>query len=133
MIILDTHTLIWWVNGNTDLSPSAHAAIENELERDDGEILVSAITAWEIALLVERGRLTLSMSVDDWLGEVAQINGVHFSPVDVLTAVESTRLPGEFHKDPADRMIVALSRHHNADLVTADSKILAYRHVRTIW
>lgn len=133
MIVLDTHALLWWVSGDSQLSQKALEAIENELQADDGEILVSAITAWEVALLVDKGRLSLSMNIDDWLDTAQEIEGVRFVPVDVATAVESTRLPGEFHKDPADRMIVALSRHFNAALITADDKITAYRHVRTIW
>ncbi len=133
MIVLDTHALLWWVNGDPQLSQSALLAIEQELQAEDGEILMSAITAWEIALLVEKGRLTLSMTTDDWLETVEEIEGVRFVAIDAATAVESTRLPGEFHKDPADRMIVALARHYNAELVTADDKITAYRHVRTVW
>ena len=58
---------------------------------------------------------------------------MRFVPIDVATAVESTRLPGEFHKDPADRMIVALARHLNVDLISADEKIGEYRHVRSVW
>ena len=83
--------------------------------------------------MVQRDKLTLSMEVDEWLEEVGAIEGVRFVPVDNDIAVASTRLPGEFHKDPADRMIVALARHLNAGLVTADDKIRMYRHVRTIW
>ena len=133
MIVLDTHAVLWWVNGDPQLSPNAHAAIEQELRGGGGVILISAITAWEIALLLEKGRITLSMGIDDWLDTVEEIEGVRIVPVDVATAVESTRLPGEFHKDPADRMIVALARHFNAVLVTADEKINDYRHVKTVW
>lgn len=133
MIVLDTHAVLWWVNGDPQLSPNAHAAIEQELRGDGGVILISAITAWEIALLLEKGRITLSMGIDDWLDTVEEIEGVRIVPVDIATAVESTRLPGEFHKDPADRMIVALARHFNAVLVTADEKINDYRHVKTVW
>lgn len=133
MIVLDTHALLWWVNGDSQLSQSALVKIEHELQADDGEILISAISAWEIALLVEKERLTLSMATDDWLDTVEEIEGVRIVAVDAATAVESTRLPGEFHKDPADRMIVALARHYNAELITADEMITAYRHVKTIW
>lgn len=133
MIVLDTHAVLWWVNGDAKLSPDALAAIENEFRLDDGNILISAISAWEIALLVEKGRVTLSMGIDDWLDTVEEIDRVRIVPIDTATVVESTRLPGEFHKDPADRMIVALARHFNADLVTADEKINNYRHVKTVW
>lgn len=133
MIVLDTHALLWWVNGDSSLSPLALEAIEHERQAGDGQILISAISAWEIALLVHKGRLSLSMNTDDWLETVEEIEGVRYVAVDVATAVESTRLPGKFHKDPADRMIVALARHFNAVLVTADEKITTYRHVRTVW
>ena len=133
MIVLDTHVVLWWVNGDSRLSQGALAAIEKECMLDDGSILISAITAWEIALLLEKGRLTLSMVIEDWLDTVEEIEKVRIVPIDTATLVESTRLPGTFHKDPADRMIVALARHFNAELVTADEKINHYRYVRTVW
>ncbi len=133
MIVLDTHVLLWWVNGDGDLSRNAKLAIENELSSDNGAILVSAISAWEIAMLVGANRLMLAMPLDDWLEAAASIDMVSFVAVEAQIGVESTRLPGEFHKNPADRMIVALARHLNAPLVTADTKILEYKHVRAIW
>lgn len=84
-------------------------------------------------MLVARGRLTLTMDVDDWLGVVSSIDRVKFVPVNNAIAVQSVRLPGEFHQDPADRIITALARHCSATLVTKDEKIHKYRHVRTIW
>ncbi len=133
MIVLDTHVLVWWVNGDSQLSEDARAAIEHERKAEDGLILISAISAWEIAMLIEKGRLALSMSVDDWLDVVAEVEGVRFVPLDVTVGVQATRLPGDFHKDPADRMIVSLARHLNALLVTADEKIRSYKHVRSVW
>lgn len=133
MIVLDTHALLWWASGDSQLSAKALSAITGVLEHPEGEILVSAISAWEIALLVDKGRLSLAMGLDDWLDAVQEIDGLRVVPLDAATAVESTRLPGNFHNDPADRMIVALARHFNAALVTADEKIRAYRHVRTVW
>lgn len=132
MIVLDTHALIWWVNGTDDLSTSAKRAINKALSNDE-EVIVSSITAWEIAMLISHGRLVLSMDVDTWLNEVAQIDGVSFLPIDNEIGVKSTILPGEFHKDPADRMIVATARKLSAPLVTADKKIRDYPHVKTIW
>jgi len=133
LIVLDTHALVWWVNGDPDLSTAAQNAISNEIDGEEGIILVSSISAWEIALLVQKGRLTLTTNVDDWLATIKEIDGVRFVPIDNEVAVQSTRLPGEFHPDPADRMIVALARHMSAPLVTADTKIRSYKHVRTIW
>jgi PIN domain nuclease of toxin-antitoxin system len=131
VIVLDTHTLVWWASGDPLLSKKARTAIERE--QPDGDIIVSSISAWEIAVLVERGKLVLSMDVGSWLSTVAQIDAVHFLPVDVEIATKSLALPGDFHKDPADRMIVATARKLAVPLVTKDDKIRAYAHVKTIW
>lgn len=131
MIVLDTHTLVWWVTGDSTLSKKAKTAIERE--QAGGEIIISSISAWEIAMLVARERLLLSMDVSSWLATVAEIESVRFLPVDVDISVKSVNLPGKFHKDPADRMIVATARKLAAPLVTKDDKIRAYSHVKTIW
>jgi PIN domain nuclease of toxin-antitoxin system len=132
MIVLDTHTLIWWASGDKEhLSNAASQAIEHELE--DGQICVSSISAWELSMLVAKGRVALSMDVAEWLAYIGSIESVTFVQVDNEIAVKSTELPGDFHKDPADRFIVATARKLAAPLVTADVKILAYPHVRTIW
>ncbi|NMM00963.1 type II toxin-antitoxin system VapC family toxin [Paraburkholderia sp. RP-4-7] len=131
MIVLDTHTLVWWVTGDPTLSKKAKTAIAHEMA--GGEIIVSAISAWEIAMLVERERLLLSMDVSSWLATVSAIEAVRFAPVDVEISTKSVNLPGEFHKDPADRMIVATARKFAVPLVTKDEKIRAYPHVKTIW
>jgi len=131
VIVLDTPTLVWWVSGDPMLSRKAKAAIERELA--GGEIVISAISAWEIAMLVEREKLVLSMEASSWLATIATIEAVRFMPVDIEIATRSVDLPGEFHKDPADRMIVATARKLAAPLVTKDEKIRAYAHVKTIW
>lgn len=131
MIVLDTHSLVWWVTGDSALSKKARTVIERE--QAGGEIIISSISAWEIAMLVERERLFFTMDVGSWLAMVAEIDAVRFLPVDVDIAVKSVSLPGEFHKDPADRMIVATARKLAAPLVTKDDKIRAYSHVKTIW
>lgn len=133
MIVLDTHALIWWINGDGQLSSNAKAVINEEVSAENGVVLVSSISAWEIAMLVGAERLALTMDVDDWLEVASTIESVRFVPVDNQVAIESTRLPGTFHKDPADRMIVALARHLNIAVVTADAKIRNYKHVRSIW
>jgi PIN domain nuclease of toxin-antitoxin system len=131
VIVLDTHALVWWVTGDATLSKSAKVAIE--FEQISGEIIISAMSAWEIAMLVEHDRLVLSMDVDNWISTVADIDAVRFMPIDVEIAMKSVVLPGEFHKDPADRMIVATARKLAAPLVTKDDKIRGYPHVKTIW
>lgn len=131
MIVLDTHALIWWVNGDAQLSAPAKAAIEGA--QQGGRVLVSAISIWEIAMLVERGRIALAMDLDQWLSAVQDLDGVAVMPVSAQVAMQSANLPGEFHKDPADRMIVALTRELNAPVITADQKIQRYAHVRWVW
>ena len=132
MIVLDTHILIWWATGDlTKLSPNAISAINQELA--GGEIIISSITAWEIAMLIAKERIVISMDLDEWLSTIAQIEAVKFYAVDNDIAVKSASLPSEFHKDPADRMIVATARKLGCGLVTADEKILNYQHVKSIW
>ena len=132
MITLDTHALLWWASGEHGaLSPPALRAIEAEL--DGGHIAIPSISAWEIAMLVARDRVALSIDTTHWLDLVGQIEAVRFVPVDNDIAVRSVELPGEFHDDPADRIIVATARSLGAPLVTADEKIRAYPHLRTIW
>lgn len=132
MIVLDTHVLVWWVSGDPQLSARADNAIARA-QREDGQILVSAITPWEIAMLIQKGRLTLAMDLDKWLMAVQSMDGVNMVSISARLAVQSVQLPGDFHKDPADRLIVALAREVNAPLITADDKIQAYPHVRCVW
>ena len=120
-VLLDTHTLVWLVHGDEQLSLAARRRIESA-----AAVWVSAISAWEIGMLVAKGRLQLSRDVKEWIDEVLALPGVHVAPVGVEVAVASTRLPGEFHGDPADRIIVATARHLGATLVTADDKVLAW-------
>lgn len=132
MIVLDTHALLWWANGErAQLSAAATSAIDAEM--DGGQILVSSMSAWELAMLVEHGRVALSMDVASWLDTLSRIDAVQMVPVDSEIAVKSVQLPGDFHKDPADRIIVATARKFAAPLVSADEKIRSYPHVRAIW
>lgn len=132
MILLDTHALVWWINGSNKLSAPARTSIENE-RNSKGTILVSTISAWEIALLVDKGRLTLDRDVADWLEQADSIEGLEFAAIDRQIAIDSIRLPGDFHNDPADRIIVATARKFASPVVTADTRIISYPHARTIW
>lgn len=132
MIVPNTLALQWCANGErAQLSAAAASAIDAEL--DGGQILVSSMSAWELAMLVERGRVALSMDVASWLDTLSRIDAVQMVPVDSEIAVKSVQLPGDFHKDPADRIIVATARKFAAPLVSADEKIRSYPHVRAIW
>ena len=132
MIVLDTHVLIWWVNDDQHLSKAARDTLEQARERDE-QILVSVISAWEIATLLKKGRLKLAMDIDEWLAAIAALRGIEFVPLSTTVAVDSVNLPGAFHADPADRIIVALSRACNVPVVSADERIRHYPHVRCIW
>jgi PIN domain nuclease of toxin-antitoxin system len=132
LIVLDTHSLLWWVEGDSaKLSAEAKSAIETE--RFSGEILVSSITAWEIALLVSKRRLGLSIGVESWLAKVGRVDRLRFVSIDNEIAVAAIKLPEPLHRDPADRIIVATARHFGAPLVTGDRQLRAYAHVTTIW
>ncbi len=84
-------------------------------------------------MLIEKGRLVLSMEFESWLDEVTQIDDFCFVTVNNEVVIKSTVLVGEFHKDPADRMIVATARKFSVPLVTADEKIRGYGHVKIVW
>lgn len=133
MIVLDTHVLIWAAEDDQRLGKTARATIE-EMRNADGAA-VSAITPWEIALLVEKGRLQLAMDLGDWMQTVLRAPGLDLMPIEPVIAIDSVRLPGEFHADPADRLIIATARHRRVPLITADHAILAYAaegHVQAI-
>ena len=103
--------------------------------RRTGRVGISAITPWEVALLVARGRLRLAMDVGVWIDRVLGSPGIDLCPIEPVIALDSVRLPGEFHADPADRFLIATARHWTAALVTADAAILEYSaagHVPTM-
>ena len=123
LLLLDTHTLIWSVEYDPKLG-SATKDILNQAAQQN-QIRVSAITPWEIGLLVNKGRLKLSSEVMEWIRAALSKPGVQLAPLDPEIAVESTRLPWEMHSDPADRILVATARKLGATLVTADQALLA--------
>lgn len=133
MIVLDTHALIWTVGGDRRLGENARGAIEESMRTD--RAAVSAITPWEIAMLVEKGRLRLGREVRSWIEDALALPGIFLAPIEPVVAIDSVRLPGAFHADPADRFIVATARRFDAPLVTADRAILTYAadgHVRAM-
>ncbi len=129
MIIIDTHIWIWWVHGDEKLSKSQFDAIQ--ADASDG-IGVSAISCWEIAKLVERKRLELPVPLENWFEQALSYPGVRLLRLTPKIAIESTRLPGEFHRDPADQIIVASARVYDCSLVTSDERITNYPHIKTI-
>ena len=131
MIVLDTHSWVWWASDADGLSKPARTAIDAAVA--EGRGLVSSISVWEVAMLVTRGRLKLTMAVDDWVAQAERIPGLRFVPVNNAIALRSVQLPGRLHDDPADRIIIATALGHGAAVVTKDERIRRYEHVRAIW
>lgn len=131
MILLDTHVWVWWLAQPEQLSKTAARAIHGNLAA--GSVGISSFSVWELALLVQRKRLQLSIDLVEWLTETERIRGVTFHPVDNAIALQSVNLPGSFHRDPVDRILVATARRLGATLITGDAKIREYPHVKTLW
>jgi PIN domain nuclease of toxin-antitoxin system len=124
VIVADTHVVLWAVSDDRRLGHKARELLDQSAAANS--LFVSVISCWEIALLAERGRLTLNMEVGLWLDRNLNRPGVRLAPLEPAISVDSVRLPGSFHSDPADRWIVATARHLGFPLLTADRAILAY-------
>ena len=127
MILLDTHIWVWWVHRDKRLPNPTLAFIERH---ESSTLGVSAISCWEVAKLVERGRLRLPMPTSDWLRAALSYPGVRLLDLTPDISAGSCSLPGDSHADPADQIIVATARHHRIGLVTFDERIRRYPHVR---
>ena len=123
-LLLDTHVLIWLLQDDPKMTEQVFAAIQSAADAD--RVVVSAITPWEIGLLVSKKKIDLGMEVQTWLDCALSLQGLRFAPLLPKIAVDSTRLPFEIHPDPADRILVATARHLGATLVTADRMLLQY-------
>ncbi len=125
MNLLDTHIWFWWVSSPELLSRSQREFLENTAD----QLAVSIISLWEISLLESKGRIDLPKPVKEWF--VMALDEPKIDVIDLNSdiVIESNNLPGSFHRDPADRMIVATSRILKAPLMTSDSKILKYEFV----
>jgi PIN domain nuclease of toxin-antitoxin system len=131
MIIIDTHVWLWLLHDPSQLSNSARSQIE--IEESQNGILVSAISVWEIAVKSSLGKLALPLPLDNWYALAKSHSGIVIETLKPEDAIASTQLPGDFHKDPADRIIVAMARRYDVPLITCDNNILRYPHVKTIW
>ena len=131
MIVLDTHVWVWWLSDPDKLPATARRAVAKGAA--DRAIYISAISAWEIALLVSKDRLQLTIDVQDWIARSEALPFFHFVPVDNAIAIRSVRLPEPFHKDPADKIIVATAMVMGTPVISSDTKILKYPHVKSIW
>ena len=129
MIMLDTHVWVWWTIDPVRLSETQRQAIASN---EDDLIGVSAISCWEVAKLCEYGRLELPVGLSEWFQAALGYPGISLLDLTPEVAIESTSLPGSFHRDPSDQIIVATARVRQCPLVTSDDKMTSYPYVRTV-
>jgi PIN domain nuclease of toxin-antitoxin system len=129
MIVLDTHIWVWWVHDDKRLTDVQVEAIK---ANESSVIGVSAISCWEVAKLVERQRLRLPCPLSERLKQALAYPGLRVFHLTPEIAIESCALPGTFHRDPADQIIVATARVRGCPLVTSDKRIVEYPFAQTI-
>ena len=128
--LLDTHLWWWWVTGE----PGASRAQKRILARINPEtpVLLSDISLWEVATLVSLGRLAVTVPLREWLENAAAPPLVRRCAISPAVAAAVAVLPDDFHRDPADRIIVATAQVHGATLLTRDTRIAAAKLVPTV-
>lgn len=125
VFLLDTHVWIWLVNGDKRVNaPKFLNQIQREV--DISNVRVSVISVWEVGMLEQKGRIILPFSALEWAQRALRAPGVLLAALTPEIAIESTRLPGDFHGDPADRIVVSTAKSLGATLVTQDAHILRY-------
>jgi PIN domain nuclease of toxin-antitoxin system len=120
-LVLDTHAWVWWATHPERLSATQRRAIEHATRGDRGYLLLSIISCWEVALLVQRRRLRFSVPVDSWLERASSMRGLQVVSLSLPIVTQGARLTTL--RDPADMLIVATAQHHGAHLVTSDTRI----------
>src|SRR5579863_10401917 len=132
MIMLDTHVLVWWVDGAPKkLSRKAYQALEHHSKRN--ELLVAGISLFEITTLERRGRLRFKISAAEWLAQVRRLPEYRFEPLTDGIAERAGQFGDAFPGDPADRIIAATALLCGVPLVTHDQKLRKTEHLKTIW
>lgn len=122
-LVLDTHILIWYTEG-IHLSPAQVESIEDFRKKDN--LYISAISIWEIALLVSKGKIIFSITLTEWIDKLLSLPGLNIIDLSLPILLESCNLPNYLHKDPADRLIIASVRLNNFYLLTIDQNIVEY-------
>ena len=121
-ILLDTHAAVWATAGM--LRPAVQKRIDAAAR--DGRLLLSPISAWEIGMLVGKGRLSLAVSTEAYVREMFALSGVVTAAISPTIAVEAAMLPQPMHADPADRILAATAIAYGASLMTRDRRLHAY-------
>ena len=131
MILLDTHILIWDALSPEKMSKTAMEAIESEEAKN--QLLIADISLWEIAMLIDKGRLSISADAGTFIDALLKLRNYEVVPINAEIAFKSIELSKVIQSDPADSLIAATSLVNNATLITADSKILYSKVVKTLW
>ena len=129
MIVLDTHIWVWWNHNDSKLTTPHREAINRERPHGLG---VCSISLLEISRLVTQNKLILPCSIQECFDIALAQEGVILLSITPQIAIDSYSLPGNFHKDPADRIIVSTARMYDVPLMSVDEKILAYSDVKRI-
>jgi PIN domain nuclease of toxin-antitoxin system len=121
-LLLDTHIALWLDSGDEQLRPSTRDAIDTCWRRG-GAIYLSAVSAWEIAVLVDKGHIALDLPVDRWMSRFLGRPGVEAVPLDHQAAMRAYQLHHLEHRDPGDRLLIASAVGLGCPLVTYDERI----------
>lgn len=116
---------VWWLTRSAKLKAKNRNLLENS-----NELYLSVICLWEVAKAVENGKIQFNIPIEEWLNSAVSTSGIKIIHLNTEIIIDSTQLPGNFHKDPADQLIVSTSRVNNIPLLTQDRKILMYPHVK---
>jgi PIN domain nuclease of toxin-antitoxin system len=130
MLLFDTHVWWWSLSEPENLSAVSRKAIATSKV---DERYIASISIWEFAMMATKQRIELKISSEEWLSRAINNTGISIVELTPAIATDSCNLPGKFHKDPADQIIVASARRNNLTLITKDQKILDYPHVRSLW
>ena len=130
MLLFDTHAWWWVINEPERLSQEAYELVSGT---PANQRAIASISIWEFAMMVTRGRIRLRVSPEEWLDHAIYKTGIAVLHLTPRIALESCNLPGRFHKDPADRIIVATARICKTKLITKDKNIIDYPNVETVW
>lgn len=128
--LLDTHAWVWWLHGDSRLGHDERRALDDL--PSDARPAISDISLWEVATLVNLGRLVLATTFDEWLEMAAHPRTVRILPITSHIAADLARLPDSFHRDPADRVIVSTSRVHGMPILTKDG-LIARSGLARLW
>ena len=123
LLTIDTHIIIWYLEG-IKLTEAQINIIDKA--RSEKNLYISAISVWEIAMLASKGRIALSIELNEWIGKLLTLPGINLINLTPSVLIESTKLPSYQHNDPADRMIIASVRSINSHLMTHDQNLISY-------